>query len=387
MFSNILFRFWILFWVVMPLTFFLPLGKTQAVSPNGADSSLVKLSFKQLEPVINSIKPTVTGAIKSHQSIIAQSNTTLFEGQLDKLNTSAAQGNVGIGILDLKTGESWFRNGLQRFPMQSVFKLPLGIVILKLVDEGKLSLGQSVTISRQEFAPGYSPMLKEIKGNSAQFTVRDLLERSIGMSDNTAGDALDRLVGGPQKVTALLHQMNLRGIRVNRLEQQLQPDCVGLKNFRPELANEQKYKEAVDKIPARVKQAALETYLTDPRDTATPEDMVALLAKLQSHQLLSFRSTALLLKIMTDSSTGQQRLKAGLPQGWSIAHKTGSGPEVLGISTATNDVGIISSPKGRQVAIAVFIAGSKAPVAEREKVMSSIASAVVRAIQEAGASQ
>ncbi len=61
--------------------------------------------------------------------------------------------------------------------------------------------------------------------------------------------------------------MNLRGIRVDRLEQQLQPDCVGLKNFRPELANEQKYKSAVEKIPARVKQAALETYLTcsDPK--------------------------------------------------------------------------------------------------------------------------
>ncbi len=201
------------------------------------------------------------------------------------------------------------------------------------------------------------------------------------MSDNTAADALARLVGGPQKVTALLHQMNLRGIRVDRLEQQLQPDCVGLTNFRPELANEQKYKSAVEKIPAHVKQAALETYLTDPRDTATPESMVALLAKLQSHQLLSERSTALLLKLMTDSPTGQQRLKAGLPPLWSIAHKTGSGPEVLGIGTATNDVGIISSPKGKHVALAVFIAGSKAPVAEREKVMKSIASAVVKAIQ------
>lgn len=114
---------------------------------------------------------------------------------------------------------------------------------------------------------------------------------------------------------------------------------------------------------------------------ATPSALVALLAKLQSHQLLSFRSTALLLKIMTDSSTGQQRLKAGLPQGWSIAHKTGSGPEVIGIGTATNDVGIISSQKGRHVAIAVFIAGSKSPVEEREKIMSSIASAVVKAIE------
>ena len=365
----------------MPLIFLLPLGQTQVLSLSAVGSSLIRLSFKQLEPGTNPTKPTVAGVIESHQFVVAQSHTTLLEKQLNQLNTSAAQARVGIGVLDLNTGESWFRNGWQRFPMQSVFKLPLGIVVLKLVDEGKLSLSELVAISPQEFAPGYSPILKEIKGNSAQFTVRNLLERSIGMSDNTAADALSRLVGGPQKVTMLLHQMNLRGIRVDRLEQQLQPDCVGLKNFRPELANEQKYKLAVDQIPVHVKQAALETYLTDPRDTATPSDMVALLAKLQSHQLLSFRSTALLLKIMTNSSTGQQRLKAGLPPLWLLAHKTGSGREVLGIGTATNDVGIISSPKGRHVALAVFIAGSKAPVAEREKVMQSIASAVVKAIQ------
>jgi len=47
---------------------------------------------------------------------------------------------------------------------------------------------------------------------------------------------------------------------------------------------------------------------------------------------------------MTDSPTGQQRLKAGL-QGWSIAHKTGSVQELVGIGTATNDVGVINSRK------------------------------------------
>lgn len=149
-------------------------------------------------------------------------------------------------------------------------------------------------------------------------------------------------------------------------------------NFRPELVDEQKYAQAVEKIPDAVKRAALEKYLTDPRDTATPEATVNLLAKLQARQLLSENSTALLLKIMTDSPTGQQRLKAGLPKDWSLAHKTGSGPEVLGIGTATNDVGLISSPTGKQVAVAVFISGSKAPMEMREKVMAEIASTVVK---------
>lgn len=310
----------------------------------------------------------------------AQSNTSLLQRRLNNIDISAAQANVGIGVLNLNTGESWFRNGKQRFPMQSVYKLPSAIAVLKLVDEGKISLEQPVTITRQQFAPGWSPIRKEFKGNSAQFTVRNLLERSVGISDNTAADALVRLVGGTKKVNAILKRLNIRNVRVDRLEQQMQPESIGLTNFRPELADEQKFTEAVQKIPDRVKKAALEKYLTDPRDTATPEGIVDLLAKLHSNQLLSQNSTALLLKIMTDSPTGEKRLKAGLPQNWSIAHKTGTGEDVLNRGTATNDVGIASSPNEKHVAIAVFIAGSKAPMEKREKVMSNIAKAVVEAI-------
>jgi beta-lactamase class A len=109
--------------------------------------------------------------------------------------------------------------------------------------------------------------------------------------------------------------------------------------------------------------------------------MIDLLVKLQSRQLLSEDSTALLLKIMTDSPTGQQRLKAGLLPGWSLAHKTGTGADVLGIGIATNDVGLISSPTGKHIAIAVFIADSKAPLEQRESVISAVASTVIQAMQ------
>ncbi|HEY9706904.1 MAG TPA: serine hydrolase, partial [Oculatellaceae cyanobacterium] len=238
------------------------------------------------------------------QVVAAQPNTTRLQERLNNLDLSSAQGDVGIGVLDLDTGERWFRNGKQRFPMQSVFKLPVGIVVLKLVDEGKLSLNQTVTITREQFAPGWNPSLKEIKGDRAQFTVQYLLQQAAGNSDNTATDALVRLVGGPEQVTAILGRMNLRDVRVDRLVQQLLPDSVGLTNFGPELVDTQNYEEAVGQIPDAVKKAAMERFLTDPRDTATPEGMIDLLVKLQSRQLLSEDSTALLLKFMTDSPTG-----------------------------------------------------------------------------------
>jgi beta-lactamase class A len=330
---------------------------------------------------MDSVKSVADGRLGKAQVVAAQPNTTRLQEQLNNLDLSSAQGTVGIGVLDLNTGERWFSNGKQRFPMQSVYKLPISIVVLKLVDEGKLSLNQTVTITRDQFAPGWNPTIKDIKGNRAQFTLQYLLEKAVGNSDNTAADALVRLVGGPSQVTANLERLNIRDVRVDRLVQQLVPDSVGLTNFRPELMDKQKYEEALGQIPDAVKKAALERFLNDPRDTATPEGMIDLLVKLQSRQLLSEDSTALLLKIMTDTPTGQQRLKAGLPPGWSIAHKTGTGHDVLGIGIAANNVGLISSPTGKHIAIAVFIAGSKAPLEQRESVMSAVASAVIQAMQ------
>ncbi|NJM71413.1 MAG: class A beta-lactamase [Scytonema sp. RU_4_4] len=382
MFSVFVRRFWLSFGAVILLSFMLLPLKAQEPSLTPLSPSITESSSQQLEQQIHQTAPLGDGMIGvSPEFTIAQSKTTLLQERLKNLDVSAAQGKVGIGVLDLNSGQSWFLNGKQRFPMQSVYKLPSAIAVLKQVDEGKISLKQLVTIMRQDFAPGWSPIIKEFKGDRVQLPLRNILERSVGISDNTAADALVRLVGGTKQVNAILGKLQIRNIRVDRLEQQMQPESVGLKNFQPELVDEQKWAEAVQKIPDRDKKAALEKYLRDPRDTATPEAMVDLLAKLNSNQLLSENSTALLLKIMTDSPTGQKRLKAGLPENWAIAHKTGTGLDVLDTGTATNDVGIASSPDGKRVAIAVFIAGSKAPEEVREKVMSDIASAVVKAVQ------
>ena len=164
MLSSVVFRIWLLFGIAIPLTSFLPLIKAQALSQTASSSSIPGLSSQRLE--------VADGILGNTQVFAAQPNTRLLQEELNKLDVSAAQGDVGIGVLNLDTGDRWFRNGKQQFPMQSVFKLPVGIVVLKLIDEGKLSLNQIVTISRQDFAPGWNPILKEIKGERGQFTVQ-----------------------------------------------------------------------------------------------------------------------------------------------------------------------------------------------------------------------
>jgi beta-lactamase class A len=88
--------------------------------------------------------------------------------------------------------------------------------------------------------------------------------------------------------------------------------------------------------------------------------------------LLSADMTAVLIRAMAESPTGAQRLKAGLPAGARLAHKTGTGPDVLGLNAATNDIGIVTLPGGAKFAIAVFLAGSALPEAQREAVHARI---------------
>jgi beta-lactamase class A len=320
-------------------------------------------------------------ASDSNQVLVESSNLPRknnLQVALDNLNISSNP-SIGIGILDLNTGKSWFRNRQQKFPMQSVYKLPIAIAVLKRVDERKISLDQSITITKKDFSAGHNPIIKDIKGDRAQFTIRDLLNRMMSVSDNTAADVLMRLIGGPFQVNQTLVKLGVRNVRVDRLERQLQPDSAGLTAFQPEWSDAKTFQAAIDQAPATVKQTALQKYLSDPRDTATPAGLVDLLSKLQSQKLLSANSTAVLLQIMTNSKSGAKRLKAGLPQNWSIAHKTGTGADVLGVGVATNDVGIITSPQGKRIAIAVMIPGSKAPMEERERLMSKVVSLVVQA--------
>lgn len=347
------------------------------------------------QEIIETEKRTMQKSSKTQKSLSLHSTTTLFtlfvcvclasavnaselKKKLAPVNVASVQADVGIGVVDLSSGESWFLNGEQRFPMQSVFKVPIAIAILKLVDDGALSLDQSVTVSPKHYAPGWSPLRDELKGGSGQVTVRRLLERSVADSDNTAVDVLIELAGGTGKVDAILKERGLREVRVDRMERELQTESQGLEVFRPEHAVPEQFAAALAQVPEEKKRAAAQKFLSDPRDTATPEGMSHLLSQLYQHKLLSPSSTQLLLQIMTDTPHGQGRLKAGLPPTWSLAHKTGTGPDVLGVNIGTNDAGLACAPAGKCFAFSVFIAGSKVPLKDREMLMRDVAAAVTQ---------
>jgi beta-lactamase class A len=123
--------------------------------------------------------------------------------------------------------------------------------------------------------------------------------------------------------------------------------------------------------------SVFERIFSDPRNSATPTGTADALARLKKGELLSAVSTQRLLGIMTETETGANRLKAGLPKDWALAHKTGTGGDTDGASNGTNDVGVMTAPNGRSYAVAVFTWGTRRPMAEREQLMADVARAVV----------
>ena len=140
--------------------------------------------------------------------------------------------------------------------------------------------------------------------------------------------------------------------------------------FRPAWKDEATWNAARDQVPAEVREAAVAAYLADPRDTATLPATLDFLTRLATGDLLSTASTALLLRLMTAAHTGAGRLRAALPQGASLAHKTGSARTDLGLTPATNDIGIVTLNNSRRFAVAVYLAGSTVTEAERDRLIA-----------------
>lgn len=130
---------------------------------------------------------------------------------------AAGQGRVGVAATVLETGEAVSLHGSDRFPMQSVYKLPIGMAVLEQVDRGRLRLDQGVRVPRSELVPGslHSPLRDQHPRGGVDVTIRELLRLTIVESDGTASDVLLRLAGGPE-ATPEQALVLLRGLQEGR---------------------------------------------------------------------------------------------------------------------------------------------------------------------------
>lgn len=294
-----------------------------------------------------------------------------------------SQGRLGVALLDLRDRKTWSHRGTESFPMQSVFKWPLAIAALQAVEAGKLQLDQPITIRRSEFSLYHSPLAKAFKGESNAYPLRELIALAAGESDNTAADILMREIGGPKVVSAMLRDGGISGISVDRYERQFQPEVFGLPGFGwDQVIDEPAYRAKLSALDPGRRQAALQAALKDKRDSATPDASVLFVeAQGRGNWLRDPAHSALIDRIVTQTKTGPDRIRAGLPAGSRFAHKAGAGLTMDGVNHAVNDIGLVALPNGRVFAIAVYLAGSTADAKQREAAHAAVAKAAVSALR------
>jgi beta-lactamase class A len=225
-----------------------------------------------------------------------------------------------------------------RPPMQSTFKFPLALAVLHQVELGKLQLDQPVRFLKSDRYATFSPLQDEFPEADVDVPLRKLIKMMAGESDNIAANLLLRVIGGPDALQQYLDSLGLSTIHQQDSEFTLHGD--------------QKLQY---------------------RDYAEPAAMVALLRLFADHSPLNPKDTALLNGWMLEASSGPNRIKGLLPAGTPVAHKTGSSGVEWGMIPATNDVGLITLPDGRRLALAVFVTDSHTDQDACEHVIAAIA--------------
>ena len=305
--------------------------------------------------------------------VTALVSTSAFAQTLQtQLNALTTGFNGRVGICVQSDSRVTCVNGDQRFALQSVMKLLVGLAVMDAVDRHGWKLGDAVVVHRSDLSLYVEPIAKLVRAGGYRTTVGDLVRRAIVDSDSAAVDILVAKLGAPAAVQAVLTRMALTGVRFDRDEKRLQTEIVGL-GWRPEFVDPAVLDRAIARVPEAVRDRRYREYQADPRDTATPVGMASLLYRLAHGDLLSVASTKYLLDVMTQTVTFPDRLKAGVRKGWEIAHKTGTSGSWKGVTAATNDVGILTAPSGRKLAIVAFIGDSKEPAAKSAALMAHAA--------------
>ena len=215
-----------------------------------------------------------------------------LEQQLASIS-AANPGNLGFAALDLESGELVAIEGDNPFPMASTVKVAIAANYLAQVEHGRRTLDDRI----------------------AGRTARQLMEAMLIHSDNYATDLLLRDLGGPRTLQSWLTQVGIDGLRIDR-------NIAGLLAARRDLK--------------------------DVRDSSTPRAMVTLLKRIDNGSLLQPWSRAYLLGVMGKCMTGKNRIRGMLPAGTLVQNKTGT------LNGYASDVGFITLPNGRRLAIALF---------------------------------
>jgi beta-lactamase class A len=341
-----------------------------------ADMSMIGMSWKHGIQVVLAgclAAQPLAAASKAHAQ--SDANDGAISAELDEL-WRKFPGRTGIAIITPFSNDVLGRRVDEDFPQQSVSKMWVALTILEQIASGEISQEKLINVTHDDLVVFNQPIARYLKQQSHfKMTVRELLEHSIVNSDNLANNVLLRVAGGPKAVNTALARRGLRNIKFGPGEALLQTSIAGLE-WKPEFRYGNSFKLARSKLPRKVREAALKTYLVSPPDRATPKAIVQTLKDFARAK--PEHPGARLLDLMSRTATGRSRLRAGLGAGWKIAHKTGTGQVLGSISTAINDVGVLTASDGCKYYVAIMIADTNGGTQGANTLMRDVTRLIVR---------
>ncbi|RQS72526.1 PenA family class A beta-lactamase [Burkholderia sp. Bp8963] len=249
----------------------------------------------------------------------------------------AAGGRLGVCAIDTATGRRVQHRADERFPFCSTFKALLSAAVLAQSVERPALLQQRVAY-RQADLVRYSPVTERHVG--AGMTVAELCAAAVQYSDNSAANLLLKLIGGPAALTAFARSIGDDAFRLDRWETELNTALPG-----------------------------------DPRDTTTPAAMSASLRVLALGDALPASQRAQLADWLRGNRTGDKRIRAGVPAGWQVGDKTGTGDY-----GTTNDAGVLWPPARGPVVLTVYYTQAQADAKAKDDVIASATRIAIAAL-------
>lgn len=226
-------------------------------------------------------------------------------------------GRLGVSILDTGTGKRIGHRADERFPMCSTFKFLAAALVLSRVDRGEERLDRRLAYTKDDLV-SYSPVTE--KHVAAGMTLAELCHATITLSDNTAGNLLLASFGGPAGLTAFARSLGDGVTRLDRWETKLNEAVPG-----------------------------------DPRDTTSPAAMLEDMRLLLLGDKLLPASRKQLADWLVATTTGDKRIRGGLPKEWRAGDKTGTSGK-----GETNDIAIIWPPSRAPLLVTAYHAESTA---------------------------
>ena len=252
------------------------------------------------------------------------------KARLDALEQKLG-GRLGLAALDTGTNRWLAHRSEERFAMCSTFKWLASAAVLARVDRGVERLDRRIGYSKADLIANSPTTAARVAEGS--MPLGELCAAAITLSDNCAANLILKTLGGPLALTRWLRSSGDSVTRLDRTEPSLNTAVAG-----------------------------------DPRDTTTPSASIADLRQILLGRVLSAPSRRQLTDWMVANRTGDRRLRAGLPAGWRVADKTGTGA-----NATSNDVGAVWPPGRPPILIAAYLTGGASSPDARDVALAEMA--------------